>query len=109
MVLLPAPFRVPIQTPIAPSVTSVRSVANDRVIIPGAVHISLGIYPDEENPGKPQLGDHLMKWLCDQSSSQIGLDRTARQEVRRKEKGWVGMGKAMSPPAPVGFLATELT
>jgi hypothetical protein len=27
----------------------------------------------EENPGKPQLGDRLMKGLCDQSSPQMGL------------------------------------
>ena len=26
----------------------------------------------EENPGKSQLGDRLMKGLCDQSSSQMG-------------------------------------
>ena len=31
-------------------------------MIPGTVHISLGIYlMAEETPGKPQLGDHMMK------------------------------------------------
>ena len=56
----PAPVRVPSQTPLAPSVASITSVANDKgdnEMIPGAVHRS----PDtcltaEENPGKPQLG-----------------------------------------------------
>ena len=34
----------------------------DKEIIPGAVHRSLGIYlTAEENPVKPQLGDHVMK------------------------------------------------
>ena len=59
-----------------------------------AVHRSPGIFfTAEENPGKPQLGDHLMKGLCDQSSPQMGSlsskwgrqDRTAHQEGRSKE------------------------
>ena len=42
-----------------------------RVIL-GTVHISPGIcLIAEENPGKPQLQDRLMKGLCDQSSPQM--------------------------------------
>ena len=71
----PAPVRVPSQRPLASSVASVTSVANDKgdnEIILGAVHRSPGIcLTAEENPRKPQLGDYLMKELCDQSSSQM--------------------------------------
>ena len=60
----------------APNVASVTSIANDKgdnKMILGAVHRSPDIcLTAEENPGKPQLGDHLMKGLCDQSSSQMG-------------------------------------
>ena len=57
----PAPVRFPSQGPLALSVASVTSVANDKgdnEMILGAVHRS----PDvcliaEENPRKPQLGD----------------------------------------------------
>ena len=64
MAVPPASVRVPSQRPLAPSVTSVMSVANDKgnnEMIPGAVYRS----PDncltaEENPGKPQLGDQLL-------------------------------------------------
>ena len=59
-----APVRVPSQRPLAPSVASVMSVANDKgdkALILGAVHRSPGIYlTAEENPRKPQLGDRLM-------------------------------------------------
>ena len=72
----PAPVRVPSQRPLAPSVASVTSVANDKgdnEMILGAVHRSAGIcLKAEENPRKPQLGDRVMKGLCDQSSSQMG-------------------------------------
>ena len=45
----------------------------DNEMIPGAEQRSLGIYlSDEEKPGKPQLGDRLMKGLCEQSSPQMG-------------------------------------
>ena len=38
-----------------------------------AVHRSPDIYlTAEESPRKPQLGDRLMKGLCDQSSPQMG-------------------------------------
>ena len=51
----PAPVWVPSQTPLAPSVTSVTSVTNDKgdnEMIPGAVHRSPGICPTaEENHG----------------------------------------------------------
>ena len=73
MAVPPAPVRVPSQSPLAPSVTSVTSVANDKgdnEMIPGAVHRSLGIcITAEENSGKSQLGHRLMNGL---SSSQMG-------------------------------------
>ena len=72
----PAPVRVPSQRPLAPSVSSVKSVANDKgdiEMILGAVHRSPGIcLTAEETPRKPQLGGRLMKGLCDQSSPQMG-------------------------------------
>ena len=71
----PVPVRVPSHRPLAPSVTSVTSVANDKgdcVMIPGAVHRSPGIcLTAEEKTRKPQIGDHLMKGLCDLSSPQM--------------------------------------
>ena len=67
-----ASVRVPGERPLAPSVASVTSVANNRVIL-GAVHRSPGIcLIVEENPRKPELRDRLMKGLCDQSSPQMG-------------------------------------
>ena len=72
-----APVRVPSQRPLAPNVASVTSVANskgDNEMILGAVHRSPEIcLTAEENPRKAQLGDSLMKGLCDQSSPQMGL------------------------------------
>ena len=72
----PVPVRVPSQRPLAPSVTLVTSVANDKSddeMIPGSVHRCPGIcLAAEENPGKPQLGDRLTKGLYFQSSPQIG-------------------------------------
>ena len=45
----------------------------DNSMMPRAVHRSPGTYlKAEENPGKPQLGDSLMKGLYDQSSPQMG-------------------------------------
>ena len=71
----PAPVRVPSQRPLAPSVASITSVANDKgdnEMILGAVHRSPGIcHTTEENPRKLQLGDRLMKGLCDLSSPQM--------------------------------------
>ena len=76
MAVPPAPVRVPSQRPLAPSVASVMSVANDKgdnEIILGAVQRSPDIcFTAEENPRKPQLGDHLMKGLCDHSLPQMG-------------------------------------
>ena len=64
----PAPVRVPSQRLLAPSVTSVTSVAidkGDNKTVLGAVHRSPGsCLTAEENPRKPQLGDRLMKGLC---------------------------------------------
>ena len=68
--------RVPNQRPLASSVASVTLIANDKgdnEMILGAVHRSPGIcLTVEENPRKPQLGDPLMKGLCDQSTLQMG-------------------------------------
>ena len=76
MAVPPAPVRVPSQRPLTASVTSVTSVANDKgdnEIIPGAVlRYSGNCLEAEENSGKPQIGDRLMKGLCDQSSPQMG-------------------------------------
>ena len=63
MAVPPAPVRVSSQRPLAPSVASVTSVANDKgdnEMILGAVHRSPGLTADE-NSRKPQLGDRLMK------------------------------------------------
>jgi hypothetical protein len=72
----PPPVWVPSQRPLVPSVALVTSVANgkdDNEIILGAVHRSSDIFlTAEENPRKPQLGDRLMKGLCDHSSPQMG-------------------------------------
>ena len=72
----PAPLRVPSQRPLASSVASVTSFANDKCgneMILGAVLRSPGIcLTAEENPRKPQLADRLMKGLCDKSSPQMG-------------------------------------
>ena len=61
MAVPPAPVRVPSQRPLAPSVASVTSVANDKgdnEMILGAVLRSPGIcLTAEENPRKPQLGE----------------------------------------------------
>ena len=71
-----APVPVPSQRPLAPNVASVTSVANykgDNEMILGAVHRSPSIcLTAEENSRKLQLGDRLMKGLCDQSSPQRG-------------------------------------
>ena len=59
----PASVRVPSERPLAPSVASATSVANDKggyEMILGAVYRSPGIcLTAEENPRKPQLGDRL--------------------------------------------------
>ena len=97
MAVPPPPVQVPNKRPLAPSVASVTSVANDKgnnEMILGVVHWSPGFcLTAEENPRKPQLEDRLLKGLYNQSSPQMGSlsskwgrwDRTARQEGRRKE------------------------
>ena len=59
-----APVWVPSQRPLAPSVASVMSIANDKgdnEMILGAVHRSPGIcLTAEENLRKPQLGDYYL-------------------------------------------------
>ena len=60
----PAPVRVPSQRPLASSVASVTSVANDKgdnEMILRAVHRFPGSLTAEENPRKYQLEDPLMK------------------------------------------------
>ena len=95
MTVPPAPVRVPGQRPLAPRITSVTSVAKDKgdnEMIPGAVHRSPGIY-------LPYSWEKNQKTLArrpsdDQSSPQIGslsskwcrLDRTARQDGKRRKK-----------------------
>ena len=65
----PAPVRVPSQIPLALSVTTVTSIANDKgdnEMTTRAVHRSPDIcLKAEENPRNPQLGDRLIKGLCD--------------------------------------------
>ena len=79
MAVPPSPVRVPSQRSFAPSVASVTLVAKDKgdnEIILGGVHRSLGIcFTTMENPKKPQLGDRLMKGLCDQSFPQMGFSK----------------------------------
>ena len=76
MAVPPGPVRVPSQRPLAPSVVSVTSVANDKgdnEMILGVVYRSPGIcLTAEENPRKPHLAERLMKGLYDQSSPQMG-------------------------------------
>ena len=75
MAVPPAIVRVPSKRPLAPSVASVTSVANDKGDneILGAVHRSPDIcLTAEENPRKSQLGDRLLKGLCELSSPQMG-------------------------------------
>ena len=71
-----APVRVPSQRPLAQSVASVTSVANDKgdnEMILGAVHRSPGnCLTVEGSPRKSQLGDRLMNALCDLSLPQMG-------------------------------------
>ena len=56
----PAPVRVPGQRPLAPSIMSVMSVANDKG--DNEINRSPGNYlTADENPRKHQLGDRLMK------------------------------------------------
>ena len=65
MAVPPAPVWVPSQRLLAPSATSVANDKGDNEI-PGAGHLPYGC-------GKPQLGDRLMKGLCDQSFASNGV------------------------------------
>ena len=74
MTVPPIPVRVPSQRPLAPRVTSVTNDKGGNEIIPGAVHrCPSSCLMAEVNPGKPQLGDRLLKGLCDYSSPQMGV------------------------------------
>ena len=72
----PALFPLLSQRLLAPSVTTFVTVAyykGNNKMIPGALHRSRGIsIANVENPGKRQVGDSLLKGLCDQSSPQMG-------------------------------------
>ena len=65
-------------------------------MIPEAAHRSPGIFlKAEENPEKPQLGDRLMKGLCNQSQTSNGIPflqtRSGRSQSRSgREKGGKG-------------------
>jgi hypothetical protein len=76
MAVPPVPVRDPSQRPLAPSFASTTSVVNDKhdnEMIPGVVHRSPGIcLTAEENPKKPQVGNHHMKGQCNQSSPKMG-------------------------------------
>ena len=85
----PVPVRVPSQRPLVPSVTPVANDKGNNEMILGAVHRSPSIcLTAEENPRRSQLGDCLMKGLCDQPlfSKWGRWDRTGRQEERGKER-----------------------
>ena len=71
--MLPAPVRVLSQRSLALRVEAVTNDKGDNEMILRAVYRSPGIcLTAEETPRIPQLGDDLMKGICDQSSSQIG-------------------------------------
>ena len=64
MAVPPVPVWVPSQRSFAPNVTLVANDKGDNEMILGTVHRSSGIcLTAEENPKKPQVGDHLMKGL----------------------------------------------
>ena len=97
-----APVRIPSQRPLAPSVASVTSVANDKgdnEMILGTVHRSPGIcLTAEETPRKPQLGDrrmkgcatsHRLKWVRFLQMRSVGSH--VRKGEERKE-GQDGVG-----------------
>ena len=74
------------------SVTSVANDKGDNEMISETVHRSPGIcLTAEENTGKPQLGDRLMKGLCHVIASygdpylQMKLVGSHRKEEGRKE------------------------
>ena len=81
----------------APSGASVTSAANDKddnEMILGAVHRSPGIFlTAEENPRKPQLGDRLMKGLCEQSSPQMGSLSSSNEVYRIAQHVRKGEGR----------------
>ena len=104
-----APVRVPSQRPLAPSVASVTSVANDNVdnkMILEAVHRSPCIcLTAEENPRKYQLGDcwwrgcvtsHLLKW-GPIPPNEVGrvAQHIRKGEGRKEAKDLVGMRKLL--------------
>ena len=96
------------------SVTSVANDKGDNEMILEAVHRSFGIcLTAEENCKKPQLGDRLVKGLCDQSSPQIRSlsskwgrqDRTAEERKEGRVLGDVGNEERLV--AVLGILSTE--
>ena len=88
----PTPVWVPSQRPLAPSVASVMSVANNKGdMILGAVHRSPGIcLTAEENPRKPHeeavrpvIASNGVPFIQMRS---VGSHSMSRQEGRRKER-----------------------
>ena len=66
-----------------------RLSANDSDTIPGPVHRSPGIYlRAEENPGKPQLGDRLMKTVRTVISNGVPYfkEKSVGSHISRTEK-----------------------
>ena len=91
-----APVRVPSERPLAPSIASVTSVANDKgdnEMILKAVHRCPGIFlTAEETPRKSQLGDNLMKRLYEQSLLQMG-SLSPNGVGRIAQQVWKGEGR----------------
>ena len=60
---------------------------SDNEMMPGTVHRSPDIYlTAEEHPEKPQLGDRLMKGLCEQSLPQMRSVGSHSTSERDKEE-----------------------
>ena len=73
MAVQPAPVRARSRASSVAPFTSVANDKRDNEMILGAVHRSPGIFlTAEENLRKPQLGERVMKGLCDQTSPQMG-------------------------------------
>ena len=85
--LPPASVRVPNQWLLRQSRLSIHN-KSDNEAKPGAAYRSPDLYPTpEENPGKPQLGDHLMKVVRPVTASNQILDlQMASVGLRRKQE-----------------------
>ena len=107
----PAPLRVPSQWPLAPSIASVMSVANDKddnEMILGTVNRSPGIcLSAEESPRKPQLGDHLMRTVIASNGvpflqmRSVGSHSTSGNGKEGRKEGRDEFGYQLSVKAPM--------